>query len=161
MRKRTRGYKQFFAGLLVASSLCIGVANQPQALNGIIAIVNDQLITRADFQKALDQAAQPYYQAHVPLPDLKEFRQKTLNALINRTLILQVATQNHVTVSDQEVSAAMARLAAQNHISVDVLKQHIVHDSGMSLATFEKQLREQLLLTKVQMQAAGNCFKKW
>src|SRR3990167_4048095 len=156
MFKRSMWSMWLWSGVLFATIASTSMAENNHPINGIVAIVNEQLITRADFQKALDQAAQPYYRSHTPLPDAKLFRQKTLDALINRMLVLQLAAQNHVTISDQELQAAMGRIAAQNHLTVAELKQHIAHDpSGMSVAAFEKQLREQLLLTKIEMQAAG------
>src|SRR3990167_976638 len=118
MFKRSMWSMWLWSGVLFATIASTSMAENNHPINGIVAVVNEQLITRADFQKALDQAAQPYYRSHTPLPDAKLFRQKTLDALINRMLVLQLAAQNHVTISDQELQASMGRIAAQNHLTV-------------------------------------------
>lgn len=155
LKRRIRSIR-LLCGLFFAISASTAMATSTQPINGIIAVVNTQLITRADFQQALQQTMAQYYHSQTPLPDAKTLKDKTLDMLINRTLVLQMAEQNHVTVSDADLNAAMGRIASQNHISLTELKKQISQGpDGMTIARFEKQLRDQLTLTKIEMQAVG------
>ncbi|HKU19228.1 MAG TPA: peptidylprolyl isomerase [Candidatus Saccharimonadales bacterium] len=82
---------------------------------------------------------------------LDVFRKKALQQVIDDAYIKQLAATNHVTVSDQEVSAEMELLRSQNRLGgsdgvfADVLKEFW----GWSIDDFKRELKTQLLNQKV------------
>jgi peptidyl-prolyl cis-trans isomerase SurA len=77
-----------------------------------------------------------------------------LQQLIDEKLMLDLAKQANITVTDAQVNTAIAHIAAGNHMTVAqmhaALKQH-----GMSYTAYRKMIRKQLLIHEVQQHAVG------
>lgn len=132
-------------------------ANQ-HALNRIVAVVNEEVITESEFNQALGEATQQYQQSKIPLPEPRTFKKQILDQLIDQKLMLQIAARTHITVSKQELSEALNRIATQNKITVAILEQKI-KEEGFSFDVFKKRIEKQLLISKVQKQAVGNALQ--
>lgn len=82
---------------------------------------------------------------------LADFRQRALNNVINDAYIKQLASENHVTVSNSEINDAVATVEAQNNLGdnsqvlTDVLKEFW----GWSIDDFRRELRQEILAQKV------------
>jgi hypothetical protein len=82
---------------------------------------------------------------------LKEFRQRALNGVIDDAYVKRLAKQNKVTITNQEVNDQVAFIQAQNRLGDnpkvfnDVLKEFW----GWSLDDFKRELKQQLLAQKV------------
>lgn len=126
-----------------------------QLLNQIVAVVNDEIITQNEFTHAVGIAKQQFVQERVPLPDGQTFKQQVLDQLIYQKLQLQLAKQNNIKVTNKEISAAVARIAAQNHFSGTALKQKLAQE-GMTYKQFSSQLQRQLIISKLQHQTVGS-----
>ncbi|HVS78729.1 MAG TPA: SurA N-terminal domain-containing protein [Candidatus Saccharimonadales bacterium] len=82
---------------------------------------------------------------------LVEFRKQALTDVINEAYIKQLASQNHISVSDQEVNARLAevrnqnRLGGNNKVFEDVLSSYW----GWSINDFKRSLKQEMLSEKV------------
>lgn len=127
-------------------------------INGIVAIVNDAVITQDEFNQALNAAKQQAQQNNLTLPSTTELKKEVLNQMIDQELELQLAKQNKIEVSEHEIDAAIERIAEQNHISVAELKDRLTLDH-LPYTTFRHQLQKQILLSKVQQQAVAGSIE--
>ncbi len=124
---------------------------QSVALDRIVAVVNNQIITKNQLTQAMQLAKAQYAQQHLHIPNDKRLQKQILNQLIARQLQLQIAKRNNISVSKTEITDAVKRIANNNKISVPELKQKLQSDN-MSYDKFVKQLKEQILLSKLQRQ---------
>jgi peptidyl-prolyl cis-trans isomerase SurA len=76
-------------------------------------------------------------------------RQGVLERLISDRAQLQVAAETGVRVDDTAVDVAEQSLARQNQVDLAGLHQRMAKD-GLDVATLRKQLRDQLLLTRLR-----------
>jgi len=82
---------------------------------------------------------------------LAAFKKQAMQQVVNDAYVKQLAKQNNVAVSDQEVNDAVAMLREQNRLGnndqefEDVLKEFW----GWSVDDFKRELRQQLLAQKV------------
>lgn len=142
-------------GVYANDNLPVPGLTQVQDLNRIVAIANDEAITQTELDMALMAAHQQMAQAGITPPDEKTLRSRVLEQLIYQKLELQLAKRNNVKATPEELQTAVERVAAENHISVDELKQKL-REEGFSYEKFVSQIRKQIVVSKLQRQALGN-----
>ena len=124
-----------------------------QSLNQIAAVVNNEVITDNELQHSIDTFQKRFSAQGVQLPGAPVFRQQVLNHLINTKLQLQMAKRAHITASNADVNQAIAKIAAQNHMSTRAFEQKVHADQGLSASEFRKMIKDQLLISKTQRAA--------
>lgn len=82
---------------------------------------------------------------------LAALKQQSMQTVIDDAYVKQLAAQNHISVSDREVSDQVAMMRSQNRLGTndqmlaDVLRQYW----GWSIADFRRELKNQMLAQKV------------
>jgi peptidyl-prolyl cis-trans isomerase SurA len=146
---------QAFADNAKSDDLPIPQKSKEEPINKIVAVVNKTIITQNDVNNATEATINQLQQRGIPIPNKATLRKKILDGLVYQKLQLQMAQQNNITVSKDQVTAAMENIAKRNNISVDELKKRI-HQQGIALTTFKKQLRDQLIVSQIQQQAIAS-----
>ncbi len=131
------------------SSVCFAKSSE-QSLDQMVAVVNEDLITRSELERAMTatkmQIAQQPAATNI---SEKSLEKQVLQQLINKKLQLQTAEQAGISITDQELDKAITNIASQNNVSIDELYKH-VEDEGMSIATYRHEIRDQIILQKLQ-----------
>ncbi|GEM_PF-667946 len=123
----------------------------PQSLDKIVVIINDDVITQSELNRALALVKIQIAQAQAPQPPDDILRKQVIDQLINKKLQLQIAKQANISVSEADLNKTIANIAKQNNFSVQELYQRLNSD-GMSTTDYRAELREQLTLQKLQQQ---------
>lgn len=123
-------------------------ASAATSLDHVVAVVNDKIITQSQLDAIESEMQHMAANSNQPMSNA-EIRKKALDALIDQTLQLQLASRNKVVVTDAQVNQSVAKIAEQNHISVDQLKaaltkQHINYNK------FVKQIHDQMTVHQLQ-----------
>ncbi|MDE0207508.1 MAG: peptidylprolyl isomerase [Candidatus Tectomicrobia bacterium] len=121
-----------------------GWAQEAQTLDGIAAVVNEEIITIGEVREAMAQR----YRGEDVRERISEAYRETLRNLTDIQLQLARARQLQMAVSDDETERQIDALLIQNQISREQLEQ-LLKSRGMSLDTYRQQIREGLLVTKV------------
>lgn len=120
-----------------------------EVMDSIAAIVNNQAITcyqiRQDTNDTMQQLKQAGMQ-HMPSP--RRLQERTLDARITKTLQLQEAKKQGITVSEDEINKAIAQVEESNNIPEGQLLD-IIKARGMDVAHYKKALKERLLISKL------------
>lgn len=145
-----------FALLLrcLAGSLLLAAAAVPatrpthaQAVQGIAAVVNDDIISTLELADRVRLAL-----ISTQLPDdpdtVRRLGQQVLRALIDETLQKQEARRLNIEVSQAEIDQAVQRIAERNNITTAQLGDMLAR-SGSSLAALRSQLATQITWYKV------------
>ena len=144
---------------LVATAFCLATllhqstswAQEAQPLDGIAAVVNEEIITIGEVREAMAfEVAQltQSYRGDELRERVSAVYKQTLRNLTDIKLQLVRARQLQMAVSDEETNRQIDALKEQNQISDEQLEQ-LLKSRGMTLETYRQQIREGLLVTKV------------
>jgi peptidyl-prolyl cis-trans isomerase SurA len=148
-----RRWGALLAAFCVAMFLCQpgSWAQEVQTLDGIAAVVNEEIITIGEVREAMafevSRLAQSYRGVQLQERISAVYKQ-TLSNLTDIQLQLVRARQLQMTVSEDEIDRHTDILMEQNEISDEQLVQ-MLRSRGMTLETYRQQVREGLLVTKV------------
>lgn len=141
---------------LLAVALLFGTpahAQQVQPLDGIAAIVDEDVILQSELDRALDNVLAQYAGREDQLPPREILQRQVLERLILVRLQTARATETGMRVSDQEIDNAIGNIAAQNRLTPDQLRQQLARD-GMSYEDFRASLRDELLSQRLRQRFA-------
>ena len=148
---RLRVFLVAAVGMLVLLSGPAGWTQEARTLDGIAAVVNEEIITIGEVREAMafevTQLAQTHRGERLREQISATYKQ-TLNNLMDIHLQLARARQLQMSVSDDDIDRQVDALKEQNHISDDQLVQ-MLKSRGMTLESYRQQIREGLLVTKV------------
>lgn len=138
-----------FFSRCAAAALLLGLACTPAlaARVGIAAIVNDEVISTADLADRRELLLALNGLPSTPENQAKVTR-KVLQSLIEDQLELQEARRQSQSVSDDEITKALATMATARGGAPGSLQQ-LIKDKNLSLPSMKKQLRAQLSWNKV------------
>lgn len=123
---------------------------QTQPLNGIAATVDEEVILRSEFDRALrTYMSQLASRPEAQRPPESAIRQQVLERLILTKLQVDRAKSSGITVSDEDVMTAINGVAQQNGWTVDQLRANI-EKQGMSFADYQSALRDELYTQHLQ-----------
>jgi len=140
--------------LLLVAMLC-RLAGAPPAraeiVDRIVAIVNDEVITLSEVNEAgkalFRRLAEEVDPKELPQA-LHQARQNVLEQLIEKTLLLQEAAKYGLTVSKDEVDAALERILRQNKATPEQFRAELAR-MGLTEAQYRETLRDRILSYKV------------
>lgn len=142
----------FTAGVLpVQAELVFGPDSESAGdnLDIIVAIVDDDVITRGELDSAIDVTMRQMQQQGTPLPARDTLESQVLDRLILTKLQLRAAERNGIVVDDPTLNAAMENLAQQNQLTLSQLRETVEND-GLSFANFREEIRRQILFTRLR-----------
>ena len=137
---------------IFCSFLALGVnAQTVQQADYIVAVVNSEPITNREVNSALQRLLSEIAAQRQTPPPAAELRRRVLERLVNERAQLQVALEAGLRVDEANVDQSEQTIARQNQIDVAELRSRVVKD-GISVPQFRKQLRDQLLLSRLHEQ---------
>lgn len=125
-----------------------------QSLNSIVAYVNNDVITQTQLDNAINMVKHQLAENHDNFPTNKLLRHQVLQNLIDMRLQLQKAKQAGMKVDNASLDNALNRIATSNHMTVSQL-QHAVIAQGVSYEHYKNNIRNQILIAKLQQAAVG------
>lgn len=141
----------------LAAFFCITAdiqANPRQSLK-IVATVNDEIISTADFQNQLKLFL---LTTKIPFNEQTQnmILERVLNSAIDEKIKLQTAEKNDIKVTDKEVNSSIGIFEKNNKIPAGEMKS-ILRKAGISYETFRNQAKADLAWSRlVRRQMMGN-----
>ncbi len=126
-----------------------------QPVDAIAAVVNSQVITRNELAARYDQIAAQLKQQNVPLPPKDVLEKQVLERMITKRVLLQHAQETGIRVDPVMLDQAIQRVAEQNHMSVEQLKEALTRD-GMGYERFRDRLKDQMLVDQARQRDVDN-----
>jgi peptidyl-prolyl cis-trans isomerase SurA len=134
--------------VLVAIALSCAAASYAETLDRVLVIVNDDIITLDDFEKATGQMKKSLRAQGEQVPADSVLKESVLEQLVFEKLLQQHAVTTGINVTDSMLDQAVQNVAAQNNMSVTDVLQKLERD-GLSEKTFRESLKNQLLVQRV------------
>ena len=141
--------------LLIAVSSLMPVHAAVQPLDHIVAIVNDEVITRQELTRRYQEVAQSLSRQNTPLPPREVLEKQLLERMITELALQQHARSTGIRVDPTQVERALQRIAAQNKLDMAGLAAALEKD-GQSLDSMRKTIRNEILITRARERDVDN-----
>jgi peptidyl-prolyl cis-trans isomerase SurA len=114
----------------------------------IAVIVNQELVTAGEVERRLERALAEAGRG-VKLPPADELRRLALDALIDERVMISSARDSGLRVDEPEVDRAVQSIAAQNQISLAVLRERL-RTEGTDYGRFRANVRDQMMIERLR-----------
>ena len=143
------------AVLLAAVSSQLPVQAAVMPLDHIVAIVNDEVITRQELARRFNEAVQNLKRQNTPLPPRDVLEKQLLERMITELALQQNARNTGVRVDSTQVERALQRIAAQNNLDMASFQAALTRD-GLSLDTLRNTVRNEILIARARERDVDN-----
>jgi len=122
---------------------------QPQTLDRIVAVVNEGVITQHQLDARTRSATAQLQRQKVQLPPPDILKRQVLDQMITERAQVQQAKEAGGRVEDNELSQALDRIAANQKMSTNQLRQ-VVEKDGMTWTDFREGIRDQIMVARIR-----------
>ncbi|MCA0892585.1 peptidylprolyl isomerase [Microbulbifer agarilyticus] len=139
-------------GLLAAaaaSAIALPSWAQVQQLDRVVAVVDDDVVMASELQQRINTISQQIAAQNVQAPPIDVLRRQVLEQLIVERLQLQMGARAGVTISEEELDQAIARVQQNMNLSPAQFQQKLEVD-GISNNAFRQQIRQELIIRRVE-----------
>ena len=132
-----------------ATAVAARVAEEPQAADHIVVVVNTEPITQYDIRSRVRRVTLQAARAGSTLPSQSELVRQVTEALILERAQIQLATELGVKVETSALDDAEQNIARQNQMDVATLHRQL-EGEGVSVVEFRQNIRQQILLQRLR-----------
>lgn len=133
-----------------AHGLAADQKKQLPGLGQIIAVVNDDVITRHELEDRVGDAERRLKKKGTPLPDHAALESQLLENMVLELLLAQSARENGVRVDDDQLDTALRRIAEENHFSSLEQYRASLEKSGEDYRKFREEIRAQMVASRLR-----------
>ena len=137
----------------MAFAYCAQAQDRPRTkiilLDRIIAVVNDQVITRRDLDDRVNGVLSRMREQGTPLPPNDVLERQVLERMIQTRVQLQFARDTGLRIDDAALDSTIARIAANNKITVQEMRSAIEKD-GIPFVKYRDDLRDEIITARLR-----------
>ncbi|MGD2081625.1 MAG: peptidylprolyl isomerase [Chromatiales bacterium] len=137
--------------LLAALLISAKAMAADQELDRIVAVVGDDVVLQSELDVKMMEIVAQLRQESQPLPPREVLEQQVLEYLISQKLQLAAAERAGIKVDESTLTDAIARLAAQNGLTLEEFRQTLER-GGVPFDEFREEMRKELLIGQLQAQ---------
>ena len=141
--------------LLIAASTLLPAHAAVQPLDHIVAVVNDEVITRQELVKRYGEIVRNLSRQNTPLPPREVLEKQLLERMVTELALQQHARSTGVRVDPTQIERALQRIAAQNKLDMAGLQAALEKD-GQSLDSMRNTIRNELLIARARERDVDN-----
>ena len=124
-------------------------------LDHIVAVVNDEVITRQELARRYDETVRNLSRQNTPLPPREVLEKQLLERMITELALQQHARSTGVRVDPAQVERAIQRIAEQNKVDVPTM-QAALEKEGQSLDGMRTTIRNEILIARARERDVDN-----
>jgi peptidyl-prolyl cis-trans isomerase SurA len=123
-------------------------SSSAKVIDSVYVIVNDEVITKREVDQRVAEITQRLQaqQAQLPAPD--DLRRQVTEAMITERAQLQLAKEMGVRVGDTELDRAIGRIAENQKLSVQDMR-NAMEKEGMTFPAFREQIRNEIMMQRL------------
>ena len=157
MRPSTLSFRRRWLPPLLATAIggacAAGAPAQSTApiveLDRIVAIVNDDVITRSELEARFSSVSAQLRRTGTPLPPSEVLRRQVLERLIVDRVQLQLARESGIRIDDETLNRALLQLAERNRLALREFRNALERD-GYDFAKFREELRDEIAISELR-----------
>jgi len=143
--------KYIFGFILILLSASAGLL-AAQTITGVAAVVNADIITTYQLDRDVAKLLSRQNLTSSPSDqELRELRQNVLEQLIIDRLLQQRSKELGLSVSEQEINAAVDDVMTSNNLNPTTLETALAAE-GLTLESYRRQIRDEILRYKLMSQ---------
>jgi len=119
------------------------------AIDRVIAVVNDEAITQYELDDARRVVVQQLKQQNVQQPAADVLDKQVLERLITERALLQHAKDSGIKVDDTQVERAIQRIAEDNKLTLDGLRQALARE-GVAYVRYREDVRSEIVMQRLR-----------
>ncbi|MDH5710615.1 MAG: peptidylprolyl isomerase [Gammaproteobacteria bacterium] len=143
----------------IVTFLCLTLATQNifarQALDKIIAVVNDDVISQNELNSSVNDFIIQLKLNRNNSEQIRALTKQVLEKLIVTRIQLQMAKQHNIVIDDISLNRMIENIAESNNLSLAQLKDTLAKD-GIEFARFREQTREDLITKQLQQRVIAS-----
>ena len=128
---------------------------QPVVLDRIVAIVNDEAITALELDERAKIAMKQLAQQGTSAPPRAVIERQLLERLIADRVQIQFAKESGVRVDDGDLERAISRIAEQNKLSMQAMRETLERD-GVPYSQFREDIRSEIIMSRLREREVDN-----
>ena len=119
------------------------------SLDRVVAIVNDEAVTQYELDEAKRLVVEQLKQQKVAEPPQDVLDKQVLERLVTERALLQYAKESGIKVDDNMVERTIQRIAEDNKLTVDALRQLLAKDN-VPYAKYRDDVRSEIIMRRLQ-----------
>ena len=124
-------------------------ASRITSVDYIVAVVNEEVITRKELDSAVDTTVSQLQQQGIQLPDNQAIKSQVMESLIVKRIQLQRADEIGLTISDSELDETIQRIADENNLSLQAFYAALEED-GVNFNKFRNDVRDEVIMVRLR-----------
>ncbi len=133
-----------------ASPTVIDPQQQVAVIDSVVAVVNDDVITRMELDDRLRMVVHQLQKQGTPLPAPEVLERQILERMITDMLQAQFAKENGVRVDDTQLDLAITRIAQQNNFPSLAEFRAKLEADGVNFKKFREEIRSEIISTRLR-----------
>lgn len=125
------------------------------ALDKIIVIVDENIITQLELENRVKLISQQLKQQGSQLPPDDVIRQQVLERLILEKLQLELAEKTGIRVNDEMVNSVITNIANENKLTLEQFQKVLAKD-GFNFADFRENIRREIIISRLRKMHVEN-----
>ena len=134
----------------VAESKKLDPQKQVAVIDAVVAVVNDDVITRRELDDRLRVVVRQLQKQGTPLPAPEVLEKQILERMITDMLQAQFAKESGIRVDDTQLDLAITRIAQQNNFpDLAEFRAKLVSE-GVNFKKFREEMRNEIISTRLR-----------
>ena len=141
--------KLHLALMSIALSFSLSISAQVTMLDRVVAIVDDDIVLDSELQQRMMTVNEQIAQSGTQAPPQEIILQQVLERLISERLQLNMGYNAGIRITDEELNAAITRVAQSNGLTIT---QYItdIQSRGGTIAVVREEIRNEMVIRRVQ-----------
>lgn len=155
--KRPEWYRpqSVLALLLIATSTLLPAHAAITPLDHIVAVVNDEIITRQELNRRYAEVTRNLARQNTPMPPRDVIEKQLLERMVTELALQQHARATGVRIDPALVERALQRIAAQNKLDMAGLAAALERE-GQTLDSMRATIRNEMLIARARERDVDN-----
>ena len=119
-------------------------------LDSVVAVVNDDVITRHELDEQVSTVVRQLQKQNTPLPAHEMLERQILERLITDMLQAQFAKESGLRVDDLQLDTAINRIAQQNNFPTSAEFRAKLEADGVDFKKFREEIRSEIISTRLR-----------
>jgi len=146
------------AAVLLALVLGAGFGLHAETLDGIVAVVEDDVILEQELQKETTVIMQRIAASKTQMPPESVLRKQVLEKMIVDKLQRQMAERAGISVSDDQLNSSAADIAQRNNMTLEQFRGEL-EKQGMTYKAFLDNMRDEIAVNQLRGREIGGRIK--
>lgn len=122
---------------------------EPALLDRVVAVVNNEVVTRLDLDEQVKVALQQLRRQGTPLPAQDVLERQLLERLVTSRVLVQTARETGLRVDDTQLQRSLERIAQENKLTPDAFRKALESD-GVNFNRFRDEMRNEILIARLK-----------